>query len=103
MSLTSARSFFVFLTQALARPYSLGCMLFSEGTPPETAKKNSKKNSAKINLPRLHDHDLPRLHDHDSTTRENLDGGARVQGPLEWGSWGVNAARGCCFGQLRSK
>jgi hypothetical protein len=48
---------------------------------------------------------LPRLHDRDSTTREDPGGGARpgVQGPLEWGSWGFNAARGRCFGQLRSK
>jgi hypothetical protein len=50
---------------------------------------------------------LPRLHaDHNSTTREDLAAGAGapgVKGPLEWGSWGFNAARGRCSGQLRSK
>ena len=49
---------------------------------------------------------LPRLHDHNSTTREDLAAGAGApgaQGPLEWGSWGFNAARGRCSGQLRSK
>ena len=49
---------------------------------------------------------LPRLHDHNCTTREDLAAGAGApgaQGPLEWGSWGFNAARGRCSGQLRSK
>jgi hypothetical protein len=42
---------------------------------------------------------LTRLHDHNSTTREDLAAGARAPGvkdPLEWGSWGFNAARGRC-------
>jgi hypothetical protein len=30
-------------------------------------------------------------------------GAPGAQGPLEWGSWGFNAARGRCSGQLRSK
>jgi hypothetical protein len=34
MSLLSTRSFFVFLIQALTRPYSPGCMLLSDGVPP---------------------------------------------------------------------
>jgi hypothetical protein len=49
---------------------------------------------------------LPRLHGHNSTTREDLAVGAGApgaKGPLEWGSWGFNAARGRCSGQLRSK
>ena len=29
-------------------------------------------------------------------------GAPGIQGPLEWGSWGFNAARGRCSGQLRS-
>jgi hypothetical protein len=44
-----------------------------------------------------------RLHDRDSATREDLGGGARGPGQLEWCSWGFNAARGRCSGQLRSK
>jgi hypothetical protein len=43
---------------------------------------------------------LPRLHDHNSTTREDLAAGVGapgVKGPLEWGSWGLNAARGRCL------
>jgi hypothetical protein len=42
----------------------------------------------------------------DSTTprRARTSAGAPgVQGPLEWGSWGFNAARGRCSEQLRSK
>jgi hypothetical protein len=45
---------------------------------------------------------------HDSTTAtprlaRTSAGAPGVQGPLEWGSWGFNVARGRCSGQLRSK
>jgi hypothetical protein len=43
---------------------------------------------------------------HDSTTprlARTSAGAPGVQGPLEWGFWGFNAARGRCSGQLHSK
>jgi hypothetical protein len=61
--------------------------------------------------PRLHDAGrmrtsvgapgAPRLHDA-GRARTSV-GAPGAQGPLEWGSWGFNAARGRCSGQHRSK
>jgi hypothetical protein len=42
---------------------------------------------------------------HDSMTprlARTSAGAPGLQGPLDWGSWGFNAARGRCSGQLRS-
>jgi hypothetical protein len=49
-------------------------------------------------LPRPHDRDYPR-----PRLARTSAGTPEVQGPLEWGSCGFNAARGRCSGQLRSK
>jgi hypothetical protein len=47
---------------------------------------------------------LPRLRDCDSTTREDLDGGARGPGPARVGLLGLQcSARARCSGQLRSQ
>jgi hypothetical protein len=49
---------------------------------------------------------LATCHDSATTTprpAKTSVGAPGVQGPLEWGSWGFNAARGRCSGQLCSK
>jgi hypothetical protein len=51
--------------------------------------------TTKVTLAACHDSYTPRL-------ARTSAGAPVVQGPLEWGSWGCNAARGRCSGQLRS-